>query len=138
MPPIDLLAVRARFPALAGTDAFLDGPGGSQVPDAVGAAMTGYLYGHNANLGGVFPTSVSSESLMDEARRAAADFVGGSPNEIAFGPNMSTLNFLLAHAVARTLEPGDEIITTVLDHDANISPWLQVAEDSGCSCAPCR
>ena len=131
MPPIDLSSVRARFPALAGTDAFLDGPGGSQVPDAVGVAMTRYLYGHNANLGGVFPTSVSSGALMDEARRAAADFVGGSPNEIAFGPNMSTLNFLLAHAVARTLEPGDEIVTTVLDHDANISPWLQVADDLG-------
>ena len=131
MPPIDLPAVRARFPALAGTQAFLDGPGGSQVPESVGAAMTGYLYGHNANLGGVFPTSVSSEGLMDEARRVAADFVGGSPSEIVFGPNMSTLNFLLAHAVARTLEPGDEIVTTVLDHDANISPWLQVADDHG-------
>ena len=131
MPPIDLSSVRARFPALAGTDAFLDGPGGSQVPDAVGVAMTRYLFGHNANLGGVFPTSVSSVALMDEARRAAADFVGGSPTEIAFGPNMSTLNFLLAHAVARTLEPGDELVTTVLDHDANISPWLQVAGDLG-------
>lgn len=131
MPPIDLAAVRSRFPALAGSQAFLDGPGGSQVPDIVGTAMTGYLYEHNANLGGVFATSVSSEALMDEARRAAADLVGGSSNEIAFGPNMSTLNFLLAHAVARTLEPGDEIVTTVLDHDANISPWLQVAEDHG-------
>ncbi len=131
MPPIDLAAVRSRFPALAGAQAFLDGPGGSQVPDIVGTAMTGYLYEHNANLGGVFATSVSSEALMDEARRAAADLVGGSSNEIAFGPNMSTLNFLLVHAVARTLEPGDEIVTTVLDHDANISPWLQVAEDHG-------
>ena len=131
MPTIDLAAVRARFPALAGAQAFLDGPGGSQVPDIVGTAMTGYLYEHNANLGGVFATSVSSEALMDEARRAAADLVGGSSNEIVFGPNMSTLNFLLAHAVARTLEPGDEIVTTVLDHDANISPWLQVAEDHG-------
>ncbi len=131
MPPIDLAAVRSRFPALAGAQAFLDGPGGSQVPDIVGTAMTGYLYEHNANLGGVFATSVSSEALMDEARRAAADLVGGSSNEIVFGPNMSTLNFLLAHAVARTLEPGDEIVTTVLDHDANISPWLQVAEDHG-------
>ena len=111
--------------------AYLDGPGGSQVPDVVGRAMTDYLSGHNANLGGVFPTSVSSDALMDDARRAAADFVGGSPSEITFGPNMSTLNFLLAHAVARTLEPGDEIVTTALDHDANISPWLQVAEDHG-------
>jgi cysteine desulfurase family protein (TIGR01976 family) len=131
MPPIDLATVRARFPALAATQAYLDGPGGSQVPDVVGAAMTGYLYGHNANLGGVFPTSRSSEALMDGARRAAADLVGGSAGEIAFGPNMSTLNFMLAHAVARTLEPGDEIVTTVLDHDANISPWLQVADDHG-------
>jgi cysteine desulfurase family protein (TIGR01976 family) len=129
MPPIDLAAVRAHFPSLAGGQAYLDGPGGSQVPDVVGAAMTGYLYGSNANLGGAFPSSVSSERLMDDARRAAADFVGGSPNEIAFGANMSTLNVLLAHAVARTLAPGDEIITTVLDHDANISPWIQVAED---------
>ena len=131
MPPFDLAAVRARFPALSGTQAFLDGPGGSQVPDAVGAAMTGYLYGSNANLGGAFPTSVASDDLMAAARRAAAEFVGGSPDEIAFGPNMSTLNFMLAHAVARTLEPGDEIITTVLDHDANISPWLQIAADHG-------
>ena len=131
MPPIDLAAVRARFPALAGTQAYLDGPGGSQVPDVVGTAMTGYLYGHNANLGGVFPTSRSSEDLMVGARRAAADLVGGSPEEIAFGPNMSTLNFMLAHAVARTLEPGDEIVTTVLDHDANISPWLRIADDHG-------
>ncbi len=131
MPPIDLVTVRARFPALAATQAYLDGPGGSQVPDVVGAAMIGYLYGHNANLGGVFPTSRSTEDLMDRARRAAAEFVGGSASEIVFGPNMSTLNFTLAHAVARTLEPGDEIITTVLDHDANISPWLRVADDHG-------
>ncbi len=131
MPPIDLAIVRARFPALAGRQAYLDGPGGSQVPESVGAAITGYLFGHNANLGGVFPTSRASEELMVAARRAAADLVGGAPEEIAFGPNMSTLNFLLAHAVARTLEPGDEIVTTVLDHDANISPWLQVAADHG-------
>jgi cysteine desulfurase family protein (TIGR01976 family) len=121
--------VRARFPALASGAVYLDGPGGSQVPQEVLDAVSGYLREANANLGGAFPTSAASDQVMERGRAAAADFTGAEPEGIAFGANMTTLNFLLAHAVARTLSPGDEIVVTALDHDANVSPWLLVAED---------
>ena len=123
--------MRGRFPALATGAAYLDGPGGSQCPREVLDAVDGYLRGSNANLGGAFPTSAASDEVMRSGREAAADFTGGEPGGIAFGANMTTLNFLLAHAVARTLEPGDEIVVTRLDHDANVSPWLLVAADHG-------
>jgi selenocysteine lyase/cysteine desulfurase len=126
---LDVDAIRAHFPALAARAAYFDGPGGSQVPQAVIDAMTGYLRDSNANLGGAFRTSRESDQVMECGRVAAAEFTGGDPEGIAFGANMTTLNFQLAHAVARTLEPGDEIIVTALDHDANVSPWLLVAED---------
>jgi cysteine desulfurase family protein (TIGR01976 family) len=126
---LDLTGVRSRFPALASGAAFFDGPGGSQVPQSVIDAVAGYLRESNANLGGAFPTSRASDEVMEQARAAAADFTGGEPEGIAFGANMTTLNFQLAHAVARTLEPGDEIVVTALDHDANVSPWLVVAGD---------
>lgn len=134
--PLDPAVARAAFPALrtpdgaAGT-AFFDGPGGSQVPATVIEAMGDYLREANANLGGAFATSRASDAVVAEAREAAAVMTGSHPDEIAFGPNMTTLNFLLAHAVARTLEPGDEIVTTELDHDANVAPWLRIAEDHG-------
>ena len=127
----DVHAIRDRFPGLASRAVFLDGPGGSQVPDTVIEAMGGYLRNTNANLGGAFATSMASDELITRARADAADFTGGHPDGIAFGANMTTLNFLLAHAVARTLEPGDEIVTTALDHDANIAPWLELARDQG-------
>jgi len=126
---LDLPGVRSRFPALASGAAFFDGPGGSQVPQSVIDAMTDYLRESNANLGGAFPTSRGSDEVMERARAAAADFTGAEPEGVAFGANMTTLNFQLAHAVARTLEPGDEIVVTALDHDANVSPWLVVAGD---------
>jgi cysteine desulfurase family protein (TIGR01976 family) len=126
---LDVGEVRARFPALASGAAFLDGPGGSQAPREVLDAIAAYLRGSNANLGGAFPTSRASDALMARARAAAAEFTGGEPEGIAFGANMTTLNFLLAHAVARTLAPGDEIVVSALDHDANVSPWLLVARD---------
>jgi cysteine desulfurase family protein (TIGR01976 family) len=126
---VDPHLVRERFPALAGTDVFFDGPGGSQAPAEVIEAMVAYMRGSNANLGGAFRTSTESVALVERARAAAADFTGSDPEEIAFGANMTTLNFQLAHAVARTLEPGDEIVVTDLDHDANVSPWLLVAAD---------
>jgi cysteine desulfurase family protein (TIGR01976 family) len=129
--PLDVEAVRARFPALAGDAAYLDGPGGSQVPQEVLDATAGYLRDTNANLGGAFPSSAASDEVMERGRAAAADFTGAEPEGIAFGANMTTLNFLLAHAVARTLEPGDEIVVTRLDHDANVSPWLLLAADHG-------
>jgi cysteine desulfurase family protein (TIGR01976 family) len=123
--------VRSRFPALARDAAFLDGPGGSQVPEEVIAAIAGHLRDGTANDGGVFATSRDTIALIAEARRAAATLTGSEPEEIAFGANMTTLNFLLAHAVARTLAPGDKIVVTQLDHDANVAPWLRVAEDHG-------
>jgi cysteine desulfurase family protein (TIGR01976 family) len=121
--------VRARFPALASGAAFLDGPGGSQVPREVLDAIERCLRESNANLGGAFASSAAADDVMERGRAAAADFTGGERAGIAFGANMTTLNFLLAHAVARTLEPGDEIVVTQLDHDANVSPWLLVAAD---------
>jgi cysteine desulfurase family protein (TIGR01976 family) len=124
-------AVRARFPALAAAAAYLDGPGGSQVPQQVLDAIDACLRESNANLGGAFATSAAAVEVMDRGRAALADLTGGDPEGIAFGANMTTLNFLLAHAVARTLEPGDEIVVTQLDHDANVSPWLLVAADHG-------
>jgi cysteine desulfurase family protein (TIGR01976 family) len=129
--PLDVTAVRERFPALASRAAYLDGPGGSQVPREVLDAVAGYLRDSNANLGGAFPTSASSDEVMASGRAAAADFAGAEPAGITFGANMTTLNFQLAHAVARTLEAGDEILVTQLDHDANVSPWLLVARDHG-------
>jgi cysteine desulfurase family protein (TIGR01976 family) len=126
---LDLTAVRSEFPALATGAAYFDGPGGSQVPQRVIDAMAAYLRDSNANLGGAFRTSRESDEVMERGRAAAADFTGGEPKGIAFGANMTTLNFQLAHAVARTMEPGDEIVVTALDHDANVSPWLVVAED---------
>jgi cysteine desulfurase family protein (TIGR01976 family) len=122
-------AVRARFPALASGAAYLDGPGGSQVPREVLDAIDACLRESNANLGGGFATSAAADDVMARGRAAAADFTGGDPEGIAFGANMTTLNFLLAHAVARTLEPGDEIVVTQLDHDANVAPWLLIAAD---------
>jgi cysteine desulfurase family protein (TIGR01976 family) len=127
--PLDIAAVRERFPALTSGAAYLDGPGGSQCPREVLDAVAAYMERSNANLGGAFPTSAESDEVMARGREAAADFTGAEPEGIAFGANMTTLNFLLAHAVARTLRPGDEIVVTQLDHDANISPWLLVAAD---------
>jgi cysteine desulfurase family protein (TIGR01976 family) len=128
-PSTRLPEVRERFPALRGDALFFDGPGGSQTPQEVLDAVADCLRDANANLGGAFPTSARAVEIMDTGRAAAADFTGAEPDGIAFGANMTTLNFLLAHAVARTLAPGDEIVVTALDHDANISPWLLVADD---------
>jgi cysteine desulfurase family protein (TIGR01976 family) len=127
--PLDVTAVRERFPALASGAAYLDGPGGSQVPQEVIDAVAAYQRDSNANLGGAFPTSAASDEVVSRGRAAAAEFTGAEAEGIAFGANMTTLNFLLAHAVARTLDPGDEIVVTQLDHDANVSPWLLVARD---------
>jgi cysteine desulfurase family protein (TIGR01976 family) len=133
---MDVDAVRARFPALARTQdgrevAYLDGPGGSQAPESVIEAIAAQLARGTANDGGAFSTSAETAALVARARAAAARLTGSAPEEIAFGPNMTTLNFLLAHAVARTLARGDEVVVTQLDHDANVAPWRRVAEDHG-------
>jgi cysteine desulfurase family protein (TIGR01976 family) len=133
---LDVAGVRSRFSALGrqvdGLPAvYLDGPGGSQTPDSVARAVAGYLLDANANVGGPFVTSAATEQLLNDAHLAAADFLGCTGEEVVFGANTTTINFLLAHAAARTLDPGDEIIVTELDHDANVSPWLLVAGDRG-------
>lgn len=133
---LDLDRIRARFPALRRQiDGFpvvyLDGPGGSQTPDAVATAVADYLTATNANAGGPFLTSIATDRLLRDARRAAADFLGCTAEEVVFGANTTTINFLLAHALARTLDPGDEIVVTELDHDANVAPWLLIAADHG-------
>jgi cysteine desulfurase family protein (TIGR01976 family) len=135
-PGLDLARIRARFSALgrrlAGAPlVYLDGPGGSQTPDSVAHAVAEYLTRINANAGGPFLTSVATDQLLYDARLAAADFLGCTIEEVVFGANTTTINFLLVHALARTLEPGDELIVTELDHDANVAPWLLVAADHG-------
>ncbi|HVC13248.1 MAG TPA: cysteine desulfurase-like protein [Acidimicrobiales bacterium] len=134
---LDTERIRAQFPALdaaappARRPLFLDAPGGTQVPERVVSAMCRYLVEDNSNTGGAYPLSVRTDELIARARVVGAAFVGGDPDGIAFGQNMTTLNFNLVRAVGRTLRPGDEILTTALDHDANISPWLLMAEDRG-------
>jgi cysteine desulfurase family protein (TIGR01976 family) len=125
----DVAAVRARFSALDRPTAFLDGPGGTQVPDSVIDAMAAYLREANANLGGPFETSRRSDAVVDGAHEAAGRFLGASPDEVGFGQNMTTLNFALSRACARGLHAGDEVVLTRLDHDANVAPWLELARD---------
>ena len=128
----DVAQVRAQFPALKADAVFFDNPGGTQVAGRVVERMSDYLLRTNANHGGAFKTSVESDAVVHEAHQAMADFLGAArPEEIVFGANMTTLTFMLARALGRRLGPGDEIVVTRLDHDANISPWLQMAEDRG-------
>ncbi len=132
---LDIAGSRSRFSALArevdGVPVvYLDGPGGSQTPDSVARAVADYLVSANANVGGPFVTSAATDQLLIDAHLAAADFLGCTEEEeVVFGANTTTINFLLAHALARTLNPGDEIIVTEIDHDANVSPWLLIAGD---------
>ena len=133
----DIAAVRSRFPALSrpGPDGrpciFTDAPGGTQVPQSVIDAMSDYLANHNANEGGAFATSHETDVVVAEAHAAAADLLGAGPDEVVFGQNATTHMFAISRAIARDLRPGDEIVTTVLDHDSNIAPWKAVAEDTG-------
>ncbi|MBR0598033.1 cysteine desulfurase-like protein [Sinanaerobacter chloroacetimidivorans] len=127
--------VREQFPCLSKTvnghpAAFLDGPGGSQVPRSVVEKINDYLYYHNANAHGCFVTSQESDRLFWEAREAFADFLNCEPREIAFGANSSSNNFKLAYGLLRDLKPGDEVIITELDHEGNRSPW-RILEEHG-------
>ena len=111
---------------------FFDGPGGTQTPQSVIEAMSGYLAKDNSNLGGAFATSQQTDRVAAEARQAMADFFNARrPEEIAFGQNMTSLTFAVSRAISRDWQPGDEVILTRLDHDANISPWLLAAEEHG-------
>ena len=132
---MDLSVLRSHFPALRQTGehghpyVYLDAPGGTQVPRAVIIAMEEYLVCANANTHGAFLTSCRTDETIAQARQAVADLINApSPQEIVFGPNMTTLTFHLSRALARELNPGDEVIVTRLDHDANIAPWLGLQE----------
>jgi len=135
MPAFDVDALRAEFPALARVQdgrpaVFLDGPGGTQVPQRVIDAVTAYYRDTNANSGGAFTTSIESDAMTDEAHAAVADFLGAaSPEEIKFGYNMSTLTLHIGRSIGATLAPGDEIVVTTLDHEANVSTWQAMAAD---------
>jgi cysteine desulfurase family protein (TIGR01976 family) len=126
---LDVRAVRARFSALQRELVFFDGPGGTQVPDEVIDAIATYLRESNANVSGPYETSRRTEELARVARETASRFLGCSPEEAIFGPNMTTLNFALSRTAAREFDPGDEIVVTRLDHDANVAPWLELAAD---------
>src|SRR5579863_7576643 len=135
-PALDLSYVRSQFPSLAQTvngqpAVFFDGPGGTQVPQRVIDAISNYLRRDNANTGGAYATSRHTDAMIAEARAAMADFLHCGADEVAFGPNMTTLTFAISRALGRDLHPGDEIVLTRLDHDANFSPWAAMAEDRG-------
>jgi cysteine desulfurase family protein (TIGR01976 family) len=128
---LDVEAVRARYSALQRPLAFFDGPGGTQCPDEVIDAISSYLRESNANVGAPYETSARTVELVERARGHAASFLRCTADEVAFGPSMTALNFLLSRALARTLRAGDEVVVTRLDHDANVSPWLELEHDLG-------
>jgi cysteine desulfurase family protein (TIGR01976 family) len=132
-PRLDLAWVRSQFPALRREingypPTFLDGPGGTQVPLCVIDAISGYLGENNANTCGAYATSRNTDLVIADARSAMADFLGCDSDEVVFGPNMTTLTFAMSRAIGRELGPGDEILLTHLDHDANISAWRTLEE----------
>lgn len=134
---IDFPSLREQFPGLnqrrdGRVPIFLDGPAGTQVPQRVIDALVHYLTRCNANHGGAFATSIESDRIVDSAHTAMADLLNApSPNEIIFGNNMTSLTFHLSRSIAKILNPGDEVMVTRLDHDANVSPWTLAARDAG-------
>jgi cysteine desulfurase family protein (TIGR01976 family) len=131
--PLDVPWVREQFPSLqlqvkGQAAAFLDGPAGTQVPKQVIDAVQNYFLKSNANTCGAFATSRSNDAMIASARAAMADFFNCDAHEVVFGQNMTTITFALARAIGRVLEPGDEIIVTTLDHDANVAPWRALEE----------
>ena len=130
---LDLTWVRSQFPSLAQTvnghpAVFLDGPGGTQVPRRVIDAISDYLAANNANSGGAYQTSRNTDRMIAEAREAMGDFLNCDADEIVIGPNMTTLTYAISRSIGRELGPGDEIVLTLLDHDANFRPWKALAE----------
>lgn len=131
---LDLSLIRSKFPALQRDAVFLDNPAGTQIAQQSLDRMNQYLVEMNANVHGAFATARESDLILDEARAAAADFLGAArPDEVVFGPNMTSLTFNLSRSLAQWLNSGDEIVVTRLDHDANVTPWTLVAEERGCN-----
>ncbi|MGA7096314.1 MAG: cysteine desulfurase-like protein [Acidimicrobiia bacterium] len=133
---LDPDVVRSRFPALSRTEngravAYLDGPGGTQVPDTVVEAMSSTLNEGISNLGGGFGASLAADYVMTEGRLAMADFFNASPDEVSFGQNMTSITFAVSRALSRQWDDGDAIVLSSLDHDANFTPWARAAADHG-------
>jgi len=131
-----LETIRAQFPALVRRHngspvAYFDGPGGTQVPMSVVAAMSDYLLHHNANTHWAYPTSAETDALLEGARGAVADLLNARPTEIAFGNNMTTLTFHLSRALGAGWKAGDEVVITDLDHHANVAPWRRLEKERG-------
>ncbi len=130
--PLDLALVRSQFPALSKPVIFFDNPGGTQIARHSLDRITHYLLECNANHEGAFATSVASDAILEEAHRAMADFYNApSAEEIIFGNNMTTLTLHLSRSISRAWNPGDSIVVTRLDHDANVTPWVLAAQDRG-------
>ncbi len=127
--PTDLSHIRSRFSSLQSGFAFLDAPGGSQVPDEVGEAIARTLREASANLGASYATSLRVKAILEQAEAGAARFLGCEPHEITFGPNMTSLDFALSRTAGRDFEAGDEILVSSLDHDGGVAPWLELAQD---------
>ena len=130
---LDTAWVRQQFPSLqtqvnGQPAAFLDGPAGTQVPQQVMDAIQNYLLHDNANTCGAFATSRRTDAMICGARQAMADFFNCAPDEVSFGQNMTTITFALARAIGREMNPGDEVVVTTLDHDANVAPWRALEE----------
>jgi len=128
---LDVSAVRAGYPALADGYAYLDGAAGTQVPGCVIDAISAAYRSGLGNAGGAFPASKRSDAITAECRQAVADLVGGTADGVILGPNMTTLTYRLAAALAKSWQPGDEVIVSRLDHDANVRPWVQAARHAG-------
>jgi cysteine desulfurase family protein (TIGR01976 family) len=126
---LDVEAVRARFSSLGAGFRFFDAPGGTQVPDEVGEAITTALREASGNLGAPYETGHRVERILGDAKEAGARMLGCDPAEVIFGANMTTLNFALARTLARDLQAGDEILVTRLDHDGGVAPWVELARD---------
>ncbi|HXZ73692.1 MAG TPA: aminotransferase class V-fold PLP-dependent enzyme, partial [Streptosporangiaceae bacterium] len=128
---LDVAAIRAAYPALADGYAYLDGAAGTQVPASVIDAISAAHRSGLGNAGGVFPASHRADTVTAQCRQAVADLTGGSPEGVILGPNMTTLTYRLAGTLARGWGPGDEVVVSRLDHDANVRPWVQAAARAG-------
>jgi cysteine desulfurase family protein (TIGR01976 family) len=129
---LDLSMIREQFPALRRPAIYFDNPGGTQIAQPSISRITSYLNEHNANHGGAFATSVESDAVLEEAHQAMADLLNAErPEEIVFGNNMTSLTLHISRSISRSWNPGDEIVVTRLDHDANITPWVLAAQDRG-------
>ncbi|CAA9273640.1 MAG: Cysteine desulfurase [uncultured Corynebacteriales bacterium] len=129
--PFDVARVRGLFPTLGDGYIHLDGPAGTLIPESVARSVSAALRVPLSNRRGPFPSSARADALVDAARRAFADVVGGEPSGVVLGPNMTTITYNLARAIGKTWKVGDEVVLSRLDHDANVRPWIAAAKSAG-------